>query len=117
MQSEAERRLLWATAAERLWWGWLQSTAGSLFIHHTISSPFSNSPGERKKKNLSYNVTHAELQQLRGTCPFIINEVLFAMIQLQSPLSPGGCPGLSASSIPAAGTARGRERGLETRNA
>lgn len=36
LQSEAEGRLLWATAVERPWLDWLQGTAGSLFIHHTI---------------------------------------------------------------------------------
>lgn len=49
VQSEAERRLLWATAVEMPWLGWLQSTAGSLFIHHTVESPFGNSSGEQKE--------------------------------------------------------------------
>lgn len=34
----------------------------------------------RTKRMLSSNVTHAELQQLKGVCSFIINEVLFEMI-------------------------------------
>lgn len=62
-------------------------------------------------------MAHTELQQLRGTCPFVINEVLFAVIRLQSPLSPGGWAGLAAALIPAAGTARGGGMGLETRKA
>lgn len=48
-------------------------------------------------------MTHAELQQLRGTCPFIINEVLFAVIRLQPPSPQEAGPGLSASSIPVVG--------------
>lgn len=50
VKSEAEKRLLWATAIERLWWSWLLSTAGSLFIHHSISTLQQLFKRKKKKK-------------------------------------------------------------------
>lgn len=56
-------------------------------------------------------MTHAELQHLGGTCPFIINEVPFAVIRLQPPSPQEAGPGLSASSSPVFGRGAWRPGG------